>query len=473
MSKYRSKNYDSFYCDVMALHSEVTGSCMLCTVRLPDSKKFKFVVDCGLFQEHKYAELNKTLSFHAKDVSFVLVTHNHIDHIGRLALLSRKGYCGKYYASEDTCKLMPYALRDSGRILMSTCKRHNEQIIYDEDDVENVIKNLQAVVIKESFNPHENVEVTAIRNNHLVGAVSYLVEIKYPGFEPINILFTGDYKEHNIFLDDTSVPKRIRDLPLTIITESTYGDERSVGKPVFSDNLEEALKRGGSVVVPVISLGRTQEVLYVLKMLQDEGRISKEIPIYLDGKLAIAYTKLYAKGELSIKPSMIDFCPKNLHYIDGDKKAKRRAIKGDESQKIILCSSGMGTYGSSPSYIQHYIKKKNCLIHFCCYCAEGTVGRALKDGEVGSEVYLNNLMVKKEAEVKFTDEFSGHAHEDELIEYLSCFNNIKLLVINHGEESVKKQFGRDVSHEVSIKDVYVLNREKTVRLNSFGYEKDF
>jgi metallo-beta-lactamase family protein len=315
------------------------------------------------------------------------------------------------------------------------------------------------------------VVVTAIRNNHLVGALSYLVQIKYTGFEDINILFTGDLKEQNMFLEDTSIPKWIRDLPLTIVTESTYGNERATGKPVFRHNIIKALRRGGTVVVPVFSLGRTQEVLYVLKVLQDEGKINTNIPIYLDGKLAIDYTKMYSS--LNIKPSMQDFIPENLHFVEGDKKSKRREIKNDTSQKIILCSSGMGTFGSAPSYIQHYIQIKNCMIHFSGYCTEGSVGRTLKDAEVGSEIEVCGLMVEKKADVEYTDEFSGHAHENDLIDYLSCFNDIKLLAINHGEEEAKRQFGRDVKQEVSPKDIFVLDRDNAVRVNSFGFEKSF
>lgn len=471
MAKYRKQNYGAFYCDVQALHPEVTGSCILCVVRLPDGKKFKFIVDCGLFQERKYWELNKTLPFNANDIQFVLVTHNHVDHVGRLALLAKKGYCGKFYASEDTCKLLPPCLRDSGRILASSCKAHSEAPIYEEDDIDTVVTNLQQVIPREQFKPCENVVVTAIRNNHLVGALSYLVQIKYTGFEDINILFTGDLKEQNMFLEDTSIPKWIRDLPLTVVTESTYGNERATGKPVFRHNIIKALRRGGTVVVPVFSLGRTQEVLYVLKVLQDEGKINTNIPIYLDGKLAIDYTKMYSS--LNIKPSMQEFIPENLHFVEGDKKSKRREIKNDISQKIILCSSGMGTFGSAPSYIQHYIQIKNCMIYFSGYCTEGSVGRALKDAEVGSEIEVCGLMVEKKADVEYTDEFSGHAHENDLIDYLSCFNDIKLLAINHGEEEAKRQFGRDVKQEVSPKDIFVLDRDNAVRVNSFGFEKSF
>lgn len=475
MSRYYSKNYDSFYCDIQGLHSEVTGSCILCVVRLPSGEKIKFIVDCGLFQEREYEDFNKNFPFKASEIDFVLITHVHVDHIGRLPMLARKGYTGKYYASEDTCKLLPLSIRDSGRIVADKCKANNEEPLYEIGDIDSLVSNLQPVVARRLWQPHKNVYVTALRNNHLVGAFSYLVQIKYKGYEDINILFTGDLKEHNVFLEKTCIPKWILKLPLTIVTESTYGNEEKTGGRVFAKNVAEALKQGGTVVAPVISLGRTQEVLYVLKKLQKDGRISPKIPIYLDGKLAIAYTKLYKNGTLkSIKKSMRDFLPENLHLIiDGDKKAMRRDIKADSSPKIILASSGMGTYGSSASYIQHFIQLKNALIHFCCYCAENTVGRKLKEANEGTEVEVCGLVVEKKAEVKFTDEFSGHAHERELMKYLSKFKNIKLLVINHGEDEAKRKLARDAKVEISPKDIFILDRENAVRTNHFGFEKSF
>ena len=113
------------------------------------------------------------------------------------------------------------------------------------------------------------------------------------------------------------------------------------------------------------------------------------------------------------------------------------------------------------------------MIHFSGYCTEGSVGRTLKEAKAGTEVEVCGLMVEKEADVEYTDEFSGHAHENDLIDYLSCFNDIKLLIINHGEEDAKRQFGHDAKLEVSPKDIFVIDRENAVRINSFGFEKSF
>ncbi len=472
MGRYNQKN-GCLYCDIMALHPEVTGSCIFCVVRLPNGEKFKFLVDCGLYHEKKYQELNKTLPFYADDLAFVLVTHNHVDHTGRLPLLAKKGYPGKYYASQDTCKLLPLALEDCGRILESAAEGKNEKPIYGESEICNVISHLQPITMGEQFQPHENVTVTAIQNNHLIGAVSYLVQISYEGFENINIFFTGDLKENNLFLEDTSVPKWIRELPVTLITESTYGDTKTLGQPVFKRNVARAINKGGNVIIPVFSLGRVQEVLYTLKEMQKEKLLDPRIPIYLDGKLAIAYTKMFLNGSLSIKSSMVEFLPENFHFIDGNIKTKRRAIKDSQEPKIILCSSGMGTHGIASSYIQHYVKEKDALIHFSGYCTEGTVGDRLKEVENGTDVYLNGRMVRKEATVEYTDEFSGHIRENDLIDYLSKFSQIKLLIINHGEAETKEQFGRDVKREISPKDIFILDRENAVRINAYGFDKSF
>ena len=183
MSRHYSKNYGNFYCDIQALHPEVTGSCMLCVVRLPNGEKIRFLVDCGLFQEKEYEELNKSLPFKASDIDFVLITHNHVDHIGRLALLAKNGYQGKFYASEDTCTFLPLSLYDCGGIVRRKDKANNEAPLYEDKDIRRVLSNLQPVKARKLWQPHENVYVTALRNNHLAGAFSYLVQIKYKGCE--------------------------------------------------------------------------------------------------------------------------------------------------------------------------------------------------------------------------------------------------------------------------------------------------
>ena len=121
---------ERFYWDAMAVHPEVTGSCHLQVIKLPNGDTIKFVVDCGLFQEREYSEENRTLRFNGENIEFVLVTHNHVDHIGRLPLLVKKGFQGKIYTSKDTAILMPLALADSQKVLRDVAKKESRRVLY-------------------------------------------------------------------------------------------------------------------------------------------------------------------------------------------------------------------------------------------------------------------------------------------------------------------------------------------------------
>lgn len=129
-----------FYVDIMAVHPEVTGSCNLIIVKQPDNSTVKFVVDCGLFQERQYSKNNEVLPFNPANIDFCLVTHNHVDHTGRLPFLVNKGYDKEIYMSKTTAKLLPLALEDSYRVLKDVAKRQNHPSLYNEGDVTQTIK---------------------------------------------------------------------------------------------------------------------------------------------------------------------------------------------------------------------------------------------------------------------------------------------------------------------------------------------
>lgn len=461
--------YGRFYADIMSVHPEVTGSCNLVVVKLPNGETIKFIVDCGLFQEREYDQLNDSLPFDAEDVDFAIVTHNHVDHIGRLPFLVKNGFRGEIYTTESTSKLMPLALNDSYRILKGVFKRKNQRELYGETDVSDTMTLVKACNYFETLKANDNIKITFLENGHLIGAALVLVQISYPEHEDINILFTGDYNNKNMFFDITPVPKWVLELPLTVVQESTYGyvDSDIVVK-TFEDNVLKCVNNGGTVIVPVFSLGRAQECLYILKCMQDNEELDKNIPIYLDGKLAIKYTSLYLMRELNIKEEMEDFLPENLTFVD---KVSRPALLEDTEVKIILTTSGMGSYGPAQIYIPTYIARKNCLIQFTGYTSEGTLGARLKNTELGETVEVGGLLVKKRADVEYTTEFSAHAKADEMIEFLNQFENLKLVLVNHGHAEVKMSFAERILDEVSPKMVGILGREYFFRVNPYGLQK--
>lgn len=458
-----------FYVDIMAMHEEVTGSCNLAIVKFPNGETLRFVTDCGLFQERKYDELNNALPFDPEKVDFCLITHTHVDHIGRLPYMVKKGFYRPIYVTETTNKLLPLALNDSFKVLSSVSKRKNVKCLYSEADVDKTLSLLKPCRYNETIRVNDNVKITFLNNGHLVGAALILVQISYPEYEDINLLFTGDYNNKNMFFDVNPIPKWILELPLTVIQESTYGDMDSTEvKEIFKENIKKCIESDGTVLTLVFSLGRAQEILYELKCMQENCELDSNIPIYFDGKLAIRYTNLYIKDGLGIKPEMKDFLPQNLTFVDNE---SRSDVLKSTSKKIIVTTSGMGSYGPAQVYIPEYISRSNTLIHFTGYTAEGTMGGKLKNAETGSMVEVGGLIAKKRANVEYTTEYSAHAKADEMIEFLKQFKNLKLVLVNHGESQTKNIFAERIVEEVDAKRVGLLGREYFFRIDSYGLVK--
>lgn len=458
-----------FYVDVMAMHEEVTGSCNLVTAKFPDGETLRFVVDCGLFQEKEYNELNSILPFNAENLEFCLATHVHIDHIGRLPYMVKKGFYKPIYATESTCKLLPLALTDSFKILQSAAKKNNDKCLYSNIDFDKTLSLLKPCQYNQTIKVHDNVSVIFLSNGHIPGAAMILVQISYPNYETINLLFTGDYNNKNIFFNADPIPKWILQLPLIIIQESTYGNvNSSIVSKCFRDNIRKCISNNNTALVMVFSLGRAQEILYELKTMQKEGKLSKQIPIYFDGKLAIKYINLYIKGVLDIKPEMMHFLPQNLTFVD---RVNRKEVLKDKNKKIILTTSGMGSHGPAQTYIPEYISREGALIHFTGYTAEGTMGSRLKQTEYGGIVEVGGLVTRKRANVEYTTEYSAHAKADEMIEFLKQFKNLKLVLINHGKMESKKIFAQQVIDEVDTKNVGLLGRQYAFRVDSYGLVK--
>lgn len=459
-----------FHVDIMDIHDKVTGSCHLCVIIKPSGERVKFLVDCGIFQQEEGDELNKILPFKASEVDFCLVTHNHVDHTGRLPLLAKNGFVGRIYTTETTCNLLPEALHDSYSVLQSRAKSGGYPPIYGEEDVTHAVSLCTPCAYNETIQINENVMVNFFENAHLPGAAVILVRISYPEYEDINLVFTGDYNCKNVFQDEVHIPQWVLDLPVTVIQEATYGNtDSSEIDQCFDRNVLKAVEQGWTVLTPVFSLGRAQEVLYRLKCLQDDGKLDVHVPIYLDGKLAIRYTNMYLKGLVGIKEDMMDFLPENFMYVD--KPLRNTLLSEDNSCKIILTSSGMGSYGPARSYIPAFLGRQKMLIHFTGYTAVGTMGRTIKDTPDGEIVGVAGLLIKKRAKVEYTSEFSAHAKADTMIDFLNQFSNLKLVLINHGDPEVKELFAKRVLNEVNAKEVGVLNRDNVFRIGTWGLIK--
>lgn len=468
-------NKSKFYANIEAMHSEVTGSCILTSVTFPDGNKLRFLVDCGLYQEKEYENLNGNLNVNAHELDFVLVTHNHVDHTGQLPLLVKKGYLGHIYMTEITSEIIQPALNDSYKVLKEKAEHENRPLIYSTEDVFNVMQQKKGVKYNETIQIGDNVKVTFFQNGHLIGAAVILVQISfknkcgYMEYEDINLLFTGDYKKDNMFFEVEDIPEWVKELPITIIQESTYGDIESKDiKYEFEENIIEAIEMGKQVFIPAFSLGRFQEIMLILRRMQEKSQIPKTIPIYLDGHLAYLYTTLYSKNGFGIRKECRDFMPFNAMFVED---SFRKSLINNSEPKIIVSTSGMGSYGPARTYLPALISKKNVLIHFTGYTAEETLGRRVLECEIGEEVMIGGMLIKKRAEVKNTGEFSAHAKADEMVEFLKGFKKLKFVIINHGEEKTKYEFMSYIIQKINPKDIDVIDRHYFFRVNAYGFIK--
>lgn len=460
------------YVDIMSTHPEVTGSCILCIVKYSTGEKIKFVVDCGLFQEEKYDKLNTSIPFNPEELDFILVTHNHTDHIGRLPFLENLGFYKNIYTTKPTRILMKPALENSCKVLGDLAKRNHTIPLYDYENVERTLSLVKGCDYNIPIEVVPNVKVTFFPNGHLPGAAIILVQISSIYSEDINILFTGDYNNKNVFFDVPELPNWVFDLPLTVIQESTYGNTKSTDiQQTFEPEISEAVEKNKNILIPVFSLNRAQEILYKLKQMQDSKTISSDYPIYLDGALTQTYTNIYQKCDLGIKEDLKqNFLPANLKYILSFEE-RLAIISAHSKPKIVVTSSGMASHGPAQMHIPTVISHKNGFIHFTGYTAKGTLGYRLQQTQNNEPVSAGGLIVNKLGEVKNTNEFSSHAKSDEMIEFLKKFNNLKLVLINHGEKDTKECFALKIMNSVDSKNIGILGSDYLFRINPYGLVK--
>lgn len=459
-----------FFVDVMCLSEEVTGSCHLCVVKLPNGETVKFIVDCGLFQEWEYNKYNDTFPFNPSELAFALVTHNHTDHVGRLPLLAKLGFGNSIYTTKLTQSFMQESLQDTCKILGQVAKRSHSKPLYGESDLATTLSLTKGYDYLTDIQVHENVTVTFLDNGHLPGAAMILVKVSYPDEEDIYFLFTGDYSKHSTFCDVKPIPKYVFDLPLTVIQESTYATTNSdTVAEVYEENLLKAVAEGKTVITTVFSLGRAQQLMLKIRNMQNSGKLSKDIPVYLDGKLSMRYTNIFMRNVDMFKEEAKDFVPENFNFVN---KEIRANLLTDPSCKIILTSSGMGSYGPAPLYISNYVSSPLALIHFVGYPAVDTLSRRLKNAQNGDLVKIGSVVKQKLCDIEYTTEFSSHAKLDEILNFLKQFNNLKLILVNHGEYDCKENLADEAVKENLSKDVAIESRTTFYRIGRYGLLKE-
>lgn len=456
----------------------VTGSNNFLTAIWPDGYKLHFLVDCGQYFG-KETTLNRTFPYKASTIDLAFLTHVHIDHCGRYPKLIHEGFTGPIYATKGSALLYPNAISNSASIIIANSKRLKEDPGFDENDVEASIENINNHQ-KEYDIEYEykgRLYYRFIHNQHLFGASSILIRLTDPDpeVEDVNLFFLGDFNDRNLFVEDFKIPKEVTDMDIScFLTESTYGDSESKDiQYKFYDYLQKGIQDYNTTIFFAFSLGRSQDILFLLKKAQESGALPYDVDIFLDGPLSISDTLLIARNPdvLDIRESSRDFLPEGLGFID--KGSRDFFLNSNKKKKIIVTSSGMGTFGPAKEYISKLIDVPKVLMVFGGYCTDDSIGRYLMDFQLGDEVRVFGKLKTKRATFGYLEELSGHARADKLVRHIANFN-VRSILINHGEFEKQKSLKERIDEELHpSKGSYILTRNYTYRITCYGIDKYF
>ena len=447
----------------------VTGSCYYI-----ETKTCRFLVDCGMFQGHSREEaLNgEPFPFNPAELDFMLLTHAHIDHSGRIPKLFTEGFHGEIITTKASAELSAIMLPDSGHIQefeneWTNRKRERAGLppvkpLYTCQDAIDCIKLFRSVSYGEVIKPFEGVKVRFNDAGHMLGSSIIELWVEENG-EQTKAVFTGDLGNMNIpILRD---PEFIESADYLFI-ESTYGNrlhddvKNKVDK--FLDVINSTVEKGGNVVIPSFAVGRTQEIIYELHRQRDKyGEKMKKlfnIPVFIDSPLAVSATQVFrnnldcfdeeARSYIQNGENPLDF--PGLKFTTSLEESK--ALNDRKDSIIIISASGMCDAGRIKHHLKHNLWRKESSVLFVGYQAEGTLGRKLVDGAKRVKIFGEDISVN--ARVEMIEGFSGHADKDGLINWISRINRkpSKIFVI-HGEEPVMTEFASLINAKFSIETV--------------------
>jgi len=427
---------------------EVTGSSYLV-----ETGTVRFLVDCGMFQGGREADRkNRTaFKFDPETIDFVLLTHAHIDHSGLLPRLSAWGFCGPVYCTAATVDLLQVMLKDSAYIQEKETEWRNKSRrrhqstqelapLYTVAQAEALLKQLSRVDYGEEVTPHPSIRCIFRDAGHILG--SSIIELwikKHTGYK--KIVFSGDLGQpgHPIVRD----PEVIRQADVLLI-ESTYGNRLHRSMSATLDELVDAIndtliKKAGNVIIPAFTVGRTQDLLFLLVDLYRQGRLG-DMDIYVDSPMAKAATEITLKHmplldkEASDAVQWMDKSARKpqIHFVqDIEESMQLNHIKHGA---IIISASGMCDAGRIKHHLKYNLSRPECSILITGFQAERTLGRRLVDGVKLVRIFGQDVRVR--AKIHTIGGLSAHADQADIINWLRQFQKTpdKVFVV-HGEMS--------------------------------------
>ncbi len=429
----------------------VTGSCHL--LKINDKK---ILLDCGLYQGKDEKERgNDNFDFNPKEIDYVILSHAHIDHSGRIPLLYKRGFKGEVICTDATKDLCSVMLPDSGHIMeMETEWKNRKRIRQGLEPLEPLYTSKLAGVSIYLFRscPYnrwieifEGFKIRFKEAGHLLGAAITEMKIREKNKGEVKLVYSGDLGNKNlpIIKDPTNI-----DYADYVIMESTYGDRLHEKIENEFEQLikiiKSTFKRGGNVIIPSFAVGRTQEVLYVLNKYVNNDTL-KNITVYVDSPLASQSTKIFekysdfydddAKKLIEAGDNPLDF--EGLNFSETAEESAR--INKIQSGALVISASGMCEAGRIKHHLKHNLWRKESSIVFVGYQAEGTLGRAILDGSKKVRIFGEEIAVN--AQIHVLQGLSGHADKEGLLQWIKGFKKPpKEILLVHGDEEARNSF---------------------------------
>ncbi len=441
---------------------EVTGSCTLL-----EACGKHILIDCGMEQGADIYE-NCDIPVPPSAIDAVLLTHAHIDHSGKLPALVAQGYKGPIYATEATRRLCGIMLRDSAHIQEFEAQWRNRKAqrsgqepyvpLYTMADAEQALSQFLGYPYGQTVELFPGVQIRFYDAGHLLGSASIFVELREDG-QRRTVLFSGDLGNcDRPLIRDPQMPPDAD----YVVTESTYGDRLHGQRPDYVSQLtailQQTFDRGGNVVIPSFAIGRTQELLYLIRTIKEQRllRGHEGFLVYVDSPLAVEATRIYSAGltdyydreTLELLSRGIDpiAFPELMLSVTSDQS---KLINEDPKPKVILSASGMCEAGRIRHHLKHNLWRGNSTILFVGYQTPGTVGRKLLDGADTVRLFGEDIAVN--AHIASLEGISGHADRDMLLAWLGHMGSKPQRVfVNHGDDEVCDSFARTVEQRLGI-----------------------
>ena len=412
----------------------------------------RILLDCGLYQGHRKDayEINCCFPhFDPASVDVVVLSHAHIDHSGNLPNLAKKGFKGSVFATNATRDLCQIMLRDCARIQESDIEWLNKhrvrkgldpvEPLYDEMDAEKCLRQFVTIGYERPITISDGVELTFVDAGHILGSAQVILDVtERSGGTRKRFLFSGDVgRGNNEVLRD---PVAVTDVDF-LLMESTYGGREHEMAPGiddrFADVIRQAVKRGGKILIPAFAVERTQQILFYLNDLLLRNAIP-HVPVYVDSPLAVSATEIYRLHPESFSDEVYHTLFEKQNPFGFEELTLVRSVKGSkelndiEGVAIIISASGMCEAGRILHHLRNNIENTHTTILFVGYCAEGTLGRKIRDGAKTVNILGDSFQVR--AHIETIDSFSGHADHSELLDYYSRITGPKTRTwLVHGE----------------------------------------